>query len=328
MKTRVTGSGSRPSTPRSPLFHINGTVRALWLEDRQLNLRDDVPRPDPPPGEALVRVLKAGICNTDVELTRGYHPFTGIPGHEFVGVVEGGSALLGGRRVVGEINAVCGTCRPWYRYDARRRRRPGRLRRGRRVHRQPGRLQYRPTCPAAAWYPRLEEHLRRRTHARRFGCGRERAHTRWLALRPLLCGTRAPGDATRRGRASDPRALSARSSGGGVRARTAGRGAEGARRSVRPAGGSVVSPAPSLFGRLNPSVEPAARLAAWRATVRRNRVAPLARRLCAALLPGRRAVSAGLRRRRSSRVLRRQLPFARSVRGGKSWRWRPRARRR
>jgi len=96
---------------RSPLFHINGTVRSLWLEDRQLNLRDDVPRPDPPPGEALVRVLKAGICNTDVELTRGYHPFTGIPGHEFVGVVEGGSALLGGRRVVGEINAVCGTCR-------------------------------------------------------------------------------------------------------------------------------------------------------------------------------------------------------------------------
>src|SRR5437870_10666624 len=61
----------------------------------------------------------------------------------------------------------------------------------------------------------------------------------------------------------------------------------------------ILSPAPPLFGRLNPSVEPAARLAAWRATVRRNRVAPLARRLCAALLPGRRAVSAGLRRRRS-----------------------------
>lgn len=86
-------------------------MRALWLENRQLVLRDDVPRPDPPRGEALVRVLKAGICNTDVELTRGYYPFTGIPGHEFVGIVEDGSASLAGRRVVGEINAVCGTCR-------------------------------------------------------------------------------------------------------------------------------------------------------------------------------------------------------------------------
>src|SRR5207244_8097046 len=106
MKTRVTGSGSRPSTPRSPLFHINGTVRALWLEDRQLNLRDDVPRPDPPPGEALVRVLKAGICNTDVELTRAYHPFAGIPGHAVVGVAGGGRALLGGGRAVAGLNVL------------------------------------------------------------------------------------------------------------------------------------------------------------------------------------------------------------------------------
>ena len=99
-------------TPRClRLFHINGIMRALWLENRHLDLRDDVPRPDPPPGEALVRVLKAGICNTDVELIRGYYPFTGIPGHEFVGVVEGARAPLAGQRVVGEINAVCGTCR-------------------------------------------------------------------------------------------------------------------------------------------------------------------------------------------------------------------------
>jgi len=103
---------SSPVTPeRLRLFHINGTVRALWLENRQLDLREDVPVPAPPPGEALVRVLKAGICNTDVELTRGYYPFTGIPGHEFVGLVESGGAPLAGRRVVGEINAVCGTCR-------------------------------------------------------------------------------------------------------------------------------------------------------------------------------------------------------------------------
>ncbi len=77
-------------------------MRALWLEERQLALRK-VPEPEPPPGEALVRVLLAGICNTDIELTRGYYPFTGIPGHEFVGEWEG-------KRVVGEINAACGKC--------------------------------------------------------------------------------------------------------------------------------------------------------------------------------------------------------------------------
>src|SRR5438105_2387742 len=76
------------------------SMRALWLENRQLRLRDDVPTPT---SEALVRVLFAGICNTDIELTRGYYPFTGIPGHEFVGEWNG-------KRVVGEINAVCGGC--------------------------------------------------------------------------------------------------------------------------------------------------------------------------------------------------------------------------
>src|SRR5438093_11393164 len=85
-------------------------MRALWLEDRRLRLRDDVPIPAPPSGEALVRVVRAGICNTDIELTRGYYPFTGIPGHEFVGIVERGPAALVGGRVVGEINAVCGAC--------------------------------------------------------------------------------------------------------------------------------------------------------------------------------------------------------------------------
>ncbi|MEY4233391.1 MAG: hypothetical protein RL635_358 [Chloroflexota bacterium] len=85
-------------------------MRALWLQDRQLRLRDDVPMPEPTAGEALVRVLCAGICSTDLELVRGYYPYSGVLGHEFVGVVESGPAQLCGRRVVGEINARCGEC--------------------------------------------------------------------------------------------------------------------------------------------------------------------------------------------------------------------------
>ena len=86
-------------------------MQALWLENNQLQLRDDAPIPNPAPGEALVRVVRAGICNTDLELLRGYYPYTGILGHEFVGVVEQGPEHLKGKRVVGEINAVCGQCR-------------------------------------------------------------------------------------------------------------------------------------------------------------------------------------------------------------------------
>jgi threonine dehydrogenase-like Zn-dependent dehydrogenase len=85
-------------------------VRGLWLEERELRLRQELPRPQPPPGEALVRVLRAGVCNTDLELQRGYYPYRGVLGHEFVGVVEEGAAALAGRRVVGEINAVCHAC--------------------------------------------------------------------------------------------------------------------------------------------------------------------------------------------------------------------------
>ncbi|TVU54777.1 MAG: alcohol dehydrogenase [Arthrospira sp. PLM2.Bin9] len=86
-------------------------MKAVWLENQQLELRTDIPTPTPRPGEALVRVLRAGICNTDLELLRGYYPYEGIPGHEFVGVVEQGPPNLLGRRVVGEINAACGKCR-------------------------------------------------------------------------------------------------------------------------------------------------------------------------------------------------------------------------
>jgi threonine dehydrogenase-like Zn-dependent dehydrogenase len=87
-------------------------VRGLWLEAEALRVRDDIPPPVPPSDEALVRVHLAGICNTDLELVRGYYPFRGVPGHEFVGTVveAASSAEWVGRRVAGEINAACGAC--------------------------------------------------------------------------------------------------------------------------------------------------------------------------------------------------------------------------
>jgi len=86
------------------------TMCGLWLEDGHLDLREDIPVPAPAPGEALVRVLQAGVCNTDIELTSGYYPYTGVLGHEFVGLVVEGSPALRDQRVVGEINAACRTC--------------------------------------------------------------------------------------------------------------------------------------------------------------------------------------------------------------------------
>ena len=62
-------------------------MRAIWLEDLNLSIRDDLPIPKPREGETLVRVRLAGICNTDLEMVKGYYPFTGILGHEFVGKV-------------------------------------------------------------------------------------------------------------------------------------------------------------------------------------------------------------------------------------------------
>ena len=89
-------------------------MRGLWLEEWALRLREDLPRPEPPPGEARVDVLLAGICNTDLELARGYYPYAGVPGHEFVGRVASSPSApeWEGRRVVGEINAACGACEP------------------------------------------------------------------------------------------------------------------------------------------------------------------------------------------------------------------------
>lgn len=84
-------------------------MKALFF-DGQLALRE-VERPHPGPGEALIQVLLAGICGTDLEILKGYSKFRGILGHEFVGrVVECEDARLLGKRVVGEINISCGEC--------------------------------------------------------------------------------------------------------------------------------------------------------------------------------------------------------------------------
>jgi alcohol dehydrogenase len=85
-------------------------MRAL-VYDGQLRLANDYPQPALAAGEALVRVKLAGICNTDLEITRGYMGFHGVLGHEFVGVVERcADPAWVGQRVVGEINCYCGTC--------------------------------------------------------------------------------------------------------------------------------------------------------------------------------------------------------------------------
>lgn len=83
-------------------------MRALVLDDAGVRL--DMARHDPIPtgDEVLVRVLRAGICQTDLELIRGYHGFRGVLGHEFVGVALDGP--LKGRRVVADINCSCRTC--------------------------------------------------------------------------------------------------------------------------------------------------------------------------------------------------------------------------
>lgn len=85
-------------------------MKALRYENNSLHVAEvDAPRAV---GEALVRVSVSGICNTDLEIARGYAGFHGTLGHEFVGVVEEAAELteLVGKRVVGEINAGCRAC--------------------------------------------------------------------------------------------------------------------------------------------------------------------------------------------------------------------------
>lgn len=86
-------------------------MRALVLKN-QLHLDREYPTPKPEAGEALIRVIQAGICSTDLEIVRGYMGFTGVLGHEFVGIVAQApeQPQLVGCRVTGEINAACRQC--------------------------------------------------------------------------------------------------------------------------------------------------------------------------------------------------------------------------
>jgi len=83
---------------------------SVCLENGKVLVRKQA-RPRRPKGFALIRLLYGGICNTDIELRRGYYGFHGTPGHEFVGeVVEADDRRWIGERVVGEINLACGKC--------------------------------------------------------------------------------------------------------------------------------------------------------------------------------------------------------------------------
>ena len=87
-------------------------MKGLWLEDRKMSFRTDLPLPKLEADEVLIKVLLAGVCSTDLEMVKGYYDFTGIPGHEFVGQIvdENGHPDLRGKRVIGDINISCGEC--------------------------------------------------------------------------------------------------------------------------------------------------------------------------------------------------------------------------
>ena len=84
-------------------------MHAVVLEGKIVEIAER-PEPEPAPGMAILRVSLAGVCNTDLEIARGYMGFRGILGHELVGVVEDGPDEWTGQRVVSEINFACGKC--------------------------------------------------------------------------------------------------------------------------------------------------------------------------------------------------------------------------
>lgn len=88
------------------------TMKGLWLENRKMTFHADLPMPTLGDDEVLIKVLLSGVCSTDLEMVRGYYDFTGVPGHEFVGLVvdDNGHEELQGKRVIGDINISCGEC--------------------------------------------------------------------------------------------------------------------------------------------------------------------------------------------------------------------------
>nr|VFK55734.1 MAG: Threonine dehydrogenase [Candidatus Kentron sp. TUN] len=104
-------AGFRKNHSFAKPFREAKSLRALYFH-QTLQLKTDFPAPSPRHTDALIRTLLAGICNTDIEILRGYGRFIGVLGHEFVGeVVRADSAPhLIGQRVVGEINCYCGQC--------------------------------------------------------------------------------------------------------------------------------------------------------------------------------------------------------------------------
>ncbi len=87
-------------------------MQGLYFNNGKAVLRGELPIPEPQAHESLIRISLAAICNTDREIMKGYKPdFSGVLGHEFVGIVEkSNDPSLIGQRVVGEINEGCGEC--------------------------------------------------------------------------------------------------------------------------------------------------------------------------------------------------------------------------
>ncbi len=104
----VTRFANHPTT----VYSLIQLMKALVITRPGTIELKDLPLPERL-GDCLIRVSRAGICGTDLQILEGYAEFTGVPGHEFVGVVEQAppaDAAWVGKRVVGEINIGCRHC--------------------------------------------------------------------------------------------------------------------------------------------------------------------------------------------------------------------------
>jgi len=85
-------------------------MRGIVFDGQRLRMDSELPVPSVESDQSLLQIRRAGICNTDLEIVKGYMGFTGVLGHEFVAQVLTGPDDLVGRRVVGEINVACQAC--------------------------------------------------------------------------------------------------------------------------------------------------------------------------------------------------------------------------